>query len=145
LWVNSHGLFILGLVAWGCFLADAIVRRLRSDRRRAPQAPRDDFRLWVGVTLGMAVAALANPYGYRGALFPLTLLQRIQGPDRGFYRQFAGEFDGLGEFIGVHGLLASLTNVTICMTLVLFALGVASFVRLGRQGKFEVYRVLLFT
>ncbi|HXT60996.1 MAG TPA: hypothetical protein VN699_20320 [Pirellulales bacterium] len=144
LWVNSHGLFILGLVAWGCFLADAIVRRLRSDRRRAPQAPRDDFRLWVGVTLGMAIAALANPYGYRGALFPFTLLQRIQGADRGFYRQFAGEFDGLGEFIGAHGLLASLANVTICMTLVLFALGVASFFRLWQRRKFDLYRPLLF-
>jgi hypothetical protein len=92
----------------------------------------------------MAAAALVNPYGYRGALFPLTLLQRIQGPDRGFYRQFAGEFDGLGEFIGAHGLRASLANVTICMTLVLFALGVASFFRLWRRGKFDLYRALLF-
>ena len=145
LWINVHGLFVLGLVVWGCFLADAVVRKWRNDRRPSrAQEPRDDFRLWAGVTLAMGAAALVNPYGYRGALFPFTLLRRIQGVDRGFYRQFAEEFDGLAEFIGAHGLLAGLTNVTIAMTLVLAALGAASFVRLAWRGKFDLYRALAF-
>ena len=156
-WINVHALFVLGLVVWGCFLIDAVVRRWRGDRRRLKvrakelraqelgnREPRDDFRLWAGVTLGMAAAALLNPYGYRGALFPFTLLQRIQGADRDFYRQFAEEFDGLAEFLRAHGLLAGLTNVTIAMTLVLAALGAASFVRLAARGKFDLYRALIF-
>ena len=151
-WINMHGLFVLGLVVWGCFLIDAGVRRWRSDRRRTKvrakelrdEEPRDDFRQWAGVTLGMAAAAIANPYGYRGALFPFTLLQRIQGADRAFYRQFAEEFDGLAEFLRAHGLLAGLTNVTIAMSLVLVALGAASFVRLAARGKFDLNRALVF-
>lgn len=144
IWINVHALFVLGLVAWGCFLADAVVRRLRTDRRRLAKQPPDDFRLWAGVTLAMATASLVNPYGYRGAVFPLTLLGRIQGVDRDFYRQFAGEFDGVAEFIGAHGLLAGLTNVTIAMTLLLAALGAASFVRLAWRGRFDLYRALVF-
>jgi hypothetical protein len=144
-WINVHGLFILGLVVWGCFLADAILRRWQHNRSvSSREAKQDDLRLWAGVAVGMFAASLANPYGYRGALFPFTLLQRIQGSDRDFYRQFAEEFDGLGEFIAAHGLGAALTNVTIAMSFVLAFLGVASFIRLARRGRFDIYRGLVF-
>lgn len=146
LWINVHALFILGLVVWGCFLIDACFRGLRTDRRRASRrnAEPNRGRLWIGVTIAMAAAALANPYGYRGALFPFTLLERIRGSNRDFYRQFAEEFDGLGEFLAAHGLAAGLTNVTIAMTLVLGSLGAVSFFRLARQGRFDLYRALVF-
>jgi hypothetical protein len=145
IWINVHGLFILGLVVWGCFLADAMLRRLRSGRGEPTcDDKRDDFRLWTGVTAGMLAASLVNPYGYRGALFPFTLLQRIQGADRDFYRQFAEEFDGLGDFIAAHGILAALTNVTIAMSFVLAAMGASSFVRLALRGRFDLYRTLVF-
>lgn len=145
IWINVHGLFILGLVVWGCFLADAIFRCWQRNRNvSSREAKQDDLRLWAGVTVGMLAASLANPYGYRGALFPFTLLRRIQGSDRDFYRQFAEEFDGLGEFIAAHGLGAALTNVTIAMSFVLAFLGVVSLVRLARRGRFDIYRALVF-
>lgn len=144
-WINVHALFILGPVVWGCFLADAVFRRWRHDRHDpSREAKQDDFRLWTGVTIGMLAASLVNPYGYRGALFPFVLLRRIQGADRDFYRQFAGEFDGLGEFLAAHGLTAALTNVTIAMSFLLATLGAASFARLALRGRFDMYRALIF-
>ncbi|HVX60711.1 MAG TPA: hypothetical protein VHC19_08915 [Pirellulales bacterium] len=143
-WVNAHGLFVLGFVVWGCFLADAAVRWLRRAKAGVEAPSGADWRRWAGVTLGMVLASLANPYGYRGALFPFVLLQRIQGEQRAFYQQFAGEFDGLPEFLSRYGLLAALTNVTLCMTLVLLALGAVSFIRLWRRGSWDALRALLF-
>lgn len=143
-WVNVHGLFVLGLVVWGCFLADAAVRWLRPASAGGEKPDRADFRRWAGVTIGSALASLLNPYGYHGAVFPFVLLQRIQGEKRAFYQQFAGEFSGIQEFLNEYGLLATLTNATLVMLWVLFLLGAISFLRLLWRGKFNVLRTLLF-
>ena len=63
-WVNVHALFVIGLFAIGCafFSATALFAR-----KLAP---------WSAAS---AAAVLVNPYGFRGALFPLKLLSRIDG------------------------------------------------------------------
>ncbi|HUY33731.1 MAG TPA: hypothetical protein VMV69_13355 [Pirellulales bacterium] len=154
LWINIHALFILGLVVWACFLADAVVRGFVARRFIAGNGPLEtcpaeppttvELRRWAVVTLLMVAAALVNPYGREGATFPLTLFERIQGDQRGFYQGFAGEFHGLGDFIGKHGLWAALNNLTTGLLLALFGLGLATFGWLLAIRRFCPFRALLF-
>ena len=147
LWINIHALFILGLVVWFCFLADAVMRivaRRFIVAKHAPPPTAVEIRRWAIVTFLVLAAALVNPYGFEGAMFPRTLLERIQGDQRGFYQAFAGEFNGLGDFIGANGLWAAFTNLTTCMLLALFVLGLATFGRLVASRRFNLFRALLF-
>jgi tetratricopeptide (TPR) repeat protein len=76
LWVNMHGLFVLGPVLLAAYVADGGKRRWR---RLAP------------AFAAVLAACLVNPYGLRGALFPLELLPKITawgGP----YKAYIGEF-----------------------------------------------------
>jgi len=148
LWINMHALFILGLIVWFCFLADAVMRRIAARRfvagKQAPPPTAAELRRWGIISFLVLAAALANPYGLEGATFPMTLLERIQGDQRSFYQPFAGEFNGLGDFIGTHGLWAALTNLTTGSLLALFVLGLTSFGWLLTNGRFSLFRSLLF-
>ncbi|MEX0713285.1 MAG: hypothetical protein WD278_13100, partial [Pirellulales bacterium] len=143
-WVNVHGLFILGLVAWAVLIGQAAVRRFWTWGASEAERGAQPWRIWLPVTVLMIAATLANPYGYKGAMFPLVLLARIQGPQRDFYRQFAGEFDGLSEFIDSYGPMALVYNLTTSMLLVLFFLGAASFACLLVRGRLSLYRLAMF-
>jgi hypothetical protein len=135
LWINVHGLFVLGLVLWGCYLFGAI--RLSSLNRAT-------VGRWAVVSGLMLAATLANPYGLDGAMFPLTLLTRIEGPDRAFYAQFSGEFRGLSDFIRAFGFAALFDNLTTLMLMVLFVFGSLSFVPAIRRGRLDLYRLAIF-
>jgi tetratricopeptide (TPR) repeat protein len=78
IWVNMHGLFIVGWLAEGCFILGLLVRDRRLDRR---------LLVW---TAAAVTVALLNPYGWRGATFPLVLATRLQ-PENVF-AQSIGEF-----------------------------------------------------
>lgn len=66
IWVNVHALFVVGVFAILCAMAGSMA------------APSRRFLLPAGASV---VAVLANPYGLKGALFPLKLLSRIDGSD----------------------------------------------------------------
>lgn len=70
LWVNLHGLFVIGLFAIGCAVVAAL---LSGSDALAPRARR---RLWLAAATS-AAATVANPYLLRGVLFPLELLTRF--------------------------------------------------------------------
>ena len=71
IWVNAHGLFVLGPI----ILVASMVDRLAGRKGRAGS------RRWWGHVGGAAVAVglacLVNPYGLRGAMFPLELFPKI--------------------------------------------------------------------
>jgi tetratricopeptide (TPR) repeat protein len=72
-WVNSHGLFILGLVLiWSYIVGEFIESRQRSGR-----GPVDTALLTVGLLT--FIASFINPYTGRGVIFPFTLFTRISG------------------------------------------------------------------
>ncbi|MBI4435977.1 MAG: tetratricopeptide repeat protein [Candidatus Omnitrophica bacterium] len=79
LWVNSHSLFIFGLLAIGAFCVGEIC-----EKKSFPA------RLLLFFLLSSA-ATLVNPYGVKGSLFPLTLYSRISGEIEIFTA-------GIGEF-----------------------------------------------
>ena len=79
LWVNTHGLFVLGILALAThFLGDLLERR--SSLRRSAR-----------ILLLSCLATVMNPYGLKGALLPFTLFTRISGQMDVFTR-------GIGEF-----------------------------------------------
>ena len=161
-WVNVHGLFVLGLVLWGCFvlggLASASGRRKAGAATSRTSTNRDSAPRPEIIAAGMLrraarplavsglliVASLANPYGLEGALFPLTLLKRIEGPDHAFYSQFSGEFLGLAEFIQANGIAALFSNLTTLMLTVLFVFGSLSFLPQARRLRLDWYRLAIF-
>lgn len=65
LWVNTQGLFVLGLIVTGAYWLGISHRRRRPDRPLA------------GVLVFSAAVCLLNPYFFEGFLFPLRLLSRF--------------------------------------------------------------------
>ena len=80
-WVNSHALFVLGiLLVWSYIAGESIERRIEGDRFR--------HLLIAGVLV--VLVSLVSPYGYQGFIFPFTLFTRINGS-----REI---FSSIGEF-----------------------------------------------
>ena len=144
-WVNVHALFILGLGLWAFFLIDAALRPLLPGRAPESENGRPDWRKWLIVTGLQGVACLVNPYGLEGAVFPLVLWSRMQGSQRRFYQQFAGEFLGFGDFVGRYGLAGVFQNLSTAMLVTLAVAAAVSFVLLAaRRGQFSLFRLLVF-
>lgn len=91
LWVNCHGLFVLGPLLILAYLAGLLLERAAG--RPSADAGAPPPRALAGLALALclcAPAALLNPYGLDGALHPFTLFTRISGADP-LYRVI-GEF-----------------------------------------------------
>ena len=76
-WVNFEGLFILGWVAMGAYLFSGWFHERRLDRPL------------LKYCLLSAAASLLNPYFFRGLLFPLQLVTKLQGPS--IFKQYISE------------------------------------------------------
>ncbi len=115
IWTNTQGLFILGPVICGAFVAESILERLID--ANGPVAERKTGAL--GIAFGALVAAtFVNPYGWRGALFPLKLFGRID-PDMGnIYSRNVSENMPLLELDGpARSLLVAVVVVTLIVVI----------------------------
>jgi len=74
-WVNVHGLFVLGLLLIGAECLGKFFSWFSSRRPRTTHFPK---KLLLIFFLS-SVATLLNPYGLKGTLLPLTLFTRISG------------------------------------------------------------------
>ncbi len=89
IWVNAHGLFVLGPIILGAYLVDRLAARSGG------------WRWWGhvgGAAAAVGLACLANPYGLSGAMFPLELFPKITAWG-GSYKSEIIEFMDLHEFI----------------------------------------------
>ncbi len=81
-WVNSHSLFIIGMLVIGCYMLAEITRRFRllPAAWRAASCWNDPLgsRLLMAGA-GAALATVLNPFGVRGMIFPLKLFSRVDG------------------------------------------------------------------
>lgn len=91
------------------------------------------------------VSCLVNPYGIEGAMFPMVLQARIQGADREFFLNLAGEFAGPYEFVKQYGALALFRNMTTLMLMTTAFFGAASLAAAFRAGRRPWWELLLFT
>jgi hypothetical protein len=97
LWVNSHGLFILGPIVLGFYLVDRSLTARVGSRPSAIDPAREPRRFWRHLASASAAVALAcavNPYGIRGALFPIELFPKISDPTNP-YKLYIAEFASL--------------------------------------------------
>lgn len=92
LWVNTQGLFAVGLALMGCYWLGASLAFLpvpRGWKQASGLEPAvfGRFTLVVGLA---ALACLVNPWGIDGALFPFQLLPRVTG--NSLFSNRIGEF-----------------------------------------------------
>jgi tetratricopeptide (TPR) repeat protein len=88
LWVNMHGLFVLGPIVLGLWLAQRAGQRLwQRDQGR----PAGWWRHVGGASAAVILACLVNPYGLEGALFPLELYGKVMQDDQP-YKAYIQEF-----------------------------------------------------
>ena len=113
LWVNAHALFVLGPLTLGAFLLDRLVRPIRRCAGgRSGDVASAERRLslhHVGAAAAVIAACLVNPYGLKGALFPLELLPKITDAG-GPYKSYVDEFMGLRTFVATLGTEAATRN-----------------------------------
>jgi tetratricopeptide (TPR) repeat protein len=114
-WVNSQGLFILGLIILIFALADSVLR---------PDAFAPERRKWwrtIGIaSLATGAACLVNPYGLTGALYPVQLASTMSNP---IFSNTIGELMPVPEFIRRAGWW----NLPLDLHLATIALGALSF------------------
>jgi tetratricopeptide (TPR) repeat protein len=79
LWVNVQGLFCFGPFLLACWLIDRWLGAAPEQRNRV----RSEMAL---PTISVLLACFANPFGWRGAVYPLTLAQTMF-IDGSFYRE----------------------------------------------------------
>jgi tetratricopeptide (TPR) repeat protein len=100
-WVNSHGLFVLGPIVLVAYLADQLVgsmRRLATGSRLQQAGRWWRWGHFGGAAVMVGVACLLNPYGLRGAVFPLELLPKISDSG-GVYKANILEYMSLREYL----------------------------------------------
>jgi hypothetical protein len=92
LWVNMHGLFVLGPVVYLLFVVGQVIngRLMRTDDPTQPPSPVARRHYWGGFAAVLA-CCLANPYGLRGAMLPLELFPKISNPAND-YKTYIDEF-----------------------------------------------------
>jgi tetratricopeptide (TPR) repeat protein len=108
-WVNAHALFILGPVILGAYLIDRLARPIGRSRSAFGGGAKQRWWWWIhvgGAALAVGLACLANPYGLRGALFPLELLPKISSSTDN-YKLYIIEFMDLRKFVRQRGITAT--------------------------------------
>ncbi|QDV48534.1 hypothetical protein [Gimesia fumaroli] len=139
-WVNSHALFVLGLVVSVLFVIDHLIR-VWAQGRFGIEVPSTTISgitfVRVGVLTGLA--CFLNPYLEQGVLFPLTLYEKFS-VDQSFYSIRVGEFQPPINFIRQYGL----RNLYLFSQVLLALLTLSSFFPLLIRKRVNPFRILLF-
>lgn len=143
LWVNTEGLFILGLVILAAFLAGELLSWKLPWPAQWKEQTAITGRRWLVlflVTIGCVLACFANPYGLDGVLFPFILLTRL---GRGS-EVFSGT---IAELLPPPFLNFSTSHVPLLFYNLLIAVSVMSFLLNFRRLSFSrllIYGCFLF-
>lgn len=140
-WVNSHALFVLGLVVGFCYGADMVVRLLFGGRLGIPPRKSGPEARTVAIVGGLVAAScFVNPYFEEGAFFPLTLYRKFS-VEKEFYSKNIGEFRPPIEYVKQKGL----SNIYVIAELGTWIITAASFVTLLIVKRtWSPFRLLLF-
>ncbi len=144
-WVNTHSLFCLQFVVVGLYLVcyRGMDRLLSSPENSTSPIP---LKTWCFCLAAMLAASLINPYGYRGLLFPLELLEKVQADDRLFFQRFSGELVGFDLLAETYGWLSLIDDWRFpAAVLLVFAVIITSGLLWFWDRRLVVYRVLLLS
>lgn len=139
LWVNSHGIFILGLIVGGAYFVDRLLRDYWGGHfglEPAPESPHLIHVIRSGVL--SLIACLVNPYFEEGLLFPFVLYRKFS-VDQVLYSS-VGEFQTLWTFAEKAGYSSLYFDAQILLWIVT---GI-SFGLLFQERRVSILRLLLF-
>jgi tetratricopeptide (TPR) repeat protein len=112
IWVNVHGLFVLGPMILAAYVTDGILHSLREPAAsRAPNARSGRiwwWHLWLA-SIAVIASCFLNPYGVRGALFPLELFPKIAVAGSP-YKAYIAEFSGLDQYFQMDRIAVEARN-----------------------------------
>jgi len=131
-WVNVQGLFVLGPIVLGCWLVGCALEE------RGAGGPRPWRERWA-VAAAVALSCFANPYTWKGVLFPLTLFRRMSA-ERDFYGRHIGELMSIPDLVARTGI----TSLYLRIAVLLFAATVASFIVSRARARHLYFRLLVF-
>ncbi len=124
-WVNTQGLFALGLFISAAYALGATVERFMmpvmsadGDGQRPGAA---EIRSLWGLFAALVFVSVINPYGIRGLLFPFRLLGRIEPGLRNVFSLNVSENVPLLELVGSEPHLVALVVLTALATIAAFA------------------------
>lgn len=89
IWVNSHGFFVFGPLLVGIFILAERLKRtnlLPWEWGKTELLDRHTYRNLVRVFLLVCLVSFINPYGYKGALYPLGVTLSSIGKSSIFYK-----------------------------------------------------------
>jgi tetratricopeptide (TPR) repeat protein len=95
LWVNAHGLFVLGPIILATYVADGLYHTIRGARSRDAATALGTAPWWkhvVPASLAVIGACFVNPYGLEGTFFPLVILPKITSMGEP-YKSYIVEFN----------------------------------------------------
>lgn len=129
-WVNSHGLSIIGVFfQWACWFSDCMSRK-KADKRM----------LFVAVLSSCCL--LINPYGLKGALFPFYLFTRLQGGH--IMKEQISEFQSLSHVVSTQFSETVPIGLTLLKTgLVFLLIFFVLFLLLLIRRKLSLFEVVL--
>lgn len=92
LWVNTQGIFAVGIALIGCYWVGATLAFLPLPRGWREESGLDPaaWRRLTAVLVLATLGCLLNPWGFDGALFPFQLLPRVTG--NSLFSSRIGEF-----------------------------------------------------
>lgn len=141
LWTNCHALSVLGLVTFGCYAADRLVRsalvRDAATRWGLSAAPAHAPNLLL-LAVAIAATAFANPWFDEGAFFPLVLYRKFTVDREAFAA--IGEFQRPFDFYMKHGF----ANAYFLVEAWLWLVTALSFLFIWARGRWSVFRLLMF-
>jgi tetratricopeptide (TPR) repeat protein len=121
LWVNTHGVFILGPLVVLFYVVDRWLARVR--RQDGPGGPaRREWKHLGPAAVLVVLACLANPYFLDGALFPFVLLPKVTAAGnayKNYIAEFASPRDIAQRAPGSLGLFDACTRALVFLLLVL--------------------------
>lgn len=136
LWVNLHSYFLVGLMMTGAFLLGAL---WEAWRRPTAESRATAKRLALMLALQSA-ACLANPWGYRGAIFPietLAYLKQLKAMGGGLGDSGGSAWSLISEFHSPLSYLGEPINErTIHVYLIVLVLGAIGLVMSLVRGRF---------
>lgn len=103
LWVNMQGLFILGPVLLGCYLAEQVAHLAWQRRQGALAWSPQKRRWWLhvgGASLAVVGACFVNPYFVEGARFPFDLYPKVASAGN-TYKEYVSELNSPARYVQI--------------------------------------------
>lgn len=120
LWVNCHGFFILGPLVVGVFLLAEKLKKAKLlpwEWNEAEVLDKASYRNLIVVFFLICLVCFINPYGYKGALYPLSVISGSTGKGNIFYN-YIQELLPTWRFlrtVAVYYLLAAASFLVFCL------------------------------